>query len=113
MLKTSQVLRNLANKHQRISSLDISHSFSSFPMDFSKRIMTFVQTKRHKDMKKPFFILKSIALFVALMWGMSLPCIADKKPIPTIDPIELEGKIEDERDRTLLLPVEAWTNGND
>lgn len=46
-------------------------------------------------MKEPFFILKSIALFVALMWGMSLPCIADKKPIPTIDPIELEG-INDE-----------------
>lgn len=42
-------------------------------------------------MKEPFFILKSIALFVALMWGMSLPCIADKKPIPTIDPIEIYG----------------------
>lgn len=64
-------------------------------------------------MKEPFFILKSIALFVALMWGMSLPCIADKKPIPTIDPIELEGIIEDERERTLLLPVEAWTNRNE
>lgn len=64
-------------------------------------------------MKEPFFILKSIALFVALMWGMSLPCWADKNPIPTIDPIELEGKIEDERERTLLLPVEAWTNGGE
>lgn len=50
-------------------------------------------------MKEPFFILKSIALFVALMWGMSLPCIADKKPIPTIDPIELDCVYFDEVER--------------
>ena len=59
-------------------------------------------------MGKTFFRFRNIILLIVLFWCMSLPCMADEKPTNPPNPIIIEGEIEDDRERSLLFPVEAW-----
>lgn len=64
-------------------------------------------------MKNASITLKGIAFFMVLSWIFIPPCMADEKPSNPPSPIVIEGEYEDERDRSLILPLEAWTTSNE
>lgn len=64
-------------------------------------------------MKNASITLKGMAFFMILSWIFTPLCMADEKPSNPPSPIVIEGEYEDERDRSLTLPLEAWTTSNE